>query len=83
MRRVYTTVESRRYGTMCVSFLYDDGQSGVTTVRIPEACIVAQSLVYKHGFDALPLGLEKVPQLEMSLVNNEIVRSEIIDATIG
>ncbi|GIV52411.1 MAG: hypothetical protein KatS3mg038_2932 [Candidatus Kapaibacterium sp.] len=78
MRRVYTTVESRRYGTMCVSFLYDDGQSGVTTVRIPEACIVAQSLVYKHGFDALPLGLEKVPQLEMSLVNNEIVRSEII-----
>lgn len=80
MRRVYTTVESRRYGTLLVSFCYDDGNSSsVTNVRIPESCIIAQSLVLKRGFDALPLGLEKVPQLEVSLANNEIVRNEVLE----
>lgn len=80
MRRVYTTVESRRYGTLLVSICYDDGNSSsVTNVRIPESCIVAQSLVLKRGFDALPLGLEKVPQLEVSLANNEIVRNEVLE----
>ncbi|GIV50584.1 MAG: hypothetical protein KatS3mg038_1105 [Candidatus Kapaibacterium sp.] len=78
MRIVYTVIESRRYGTLTLSWCYDDGNSSPTYVRIPEQCVHASTLTIKRGFDAIPLGLERVPQLEVKLANNATVRNEII-----